>query len=624
MNAIFRDFDLDQCGDAASVHRVSSGPPRRKDVTNALYFGDNIDILRSGHIPDESVDLIYLDPPFNSQAHYNLLFPTPPSEVTAQAGAFKDSWSWGDDANLSYRDVMSHGGAVAKFIDALYSALGTSDMMAYLVMMAVRLQELRSKLKPTGCLYLHCDPTASHYLKVILDSVFGPERFMNEIVWKRTSAHSAARRWGDVHDTILYYSMGTEYVWNKVVTPYTDEHKARFRNHDANGRVWSDSDLTGPGLRNGYSGAEWHGLNPGDKGNHWKVSHKTVAGIVGDKAASELNTIEKLDILDDNDLIHWPKSGGYPRFKRTLGDGVPVQDIISDIFPVNSQAQERIGYPTQKPLSLLERIISVSTKPGDTVLDPFCGCGTTIEAAEKLGRQWIGIDIAIHAIKVIETRVRGASYKVEGIPRDFRSAVELAERDKYQFQWWANYLFNPHALREQKRGADQGVDGELFFPNGPGRTWGRMLTSVKGGVNIGSREIRDFRGAIEREKAEMGLFICLYSPTKAMLTEAASAGLANVVHGDIPRLQIVAIEEWFHGKFPRLPPLEHLPSAAFSTTKRRAASMATKTKPPEYPQLPLVFAGGKESSKLHLNRAMVTSQSGIVGGTRKQASLGLR
>jgi site-specific DNA-methyltransferase (adenine-specific) len=304
-------------------------------------------------------------------------------------------------------------------------------------------------------------------------------------------------------------------------------------------------------------------------------------------------------------------------------DGIPLQDVITDIPPINSQAQERIGYPTQKPLDLLKRIVEASTRPGDFVLDPFCGCGTTIEAAEQLGRKWIGIDIAIHAIKVIESRLSGASYKVEGIPRDFGSAVALAEKDKYQFQWWANYLFNPHALREQKRGADQGVDGELFFPNGPGRPWGRMLTSVKGGAkeNIGVKDVRDFGRVLEREKAEMGLFICLYPPTRPMMTEAATMGYADTVHGDIPRLQIVAIEEWFRGKFPKLPPLEHLPSAAFTTTRRRAARMTATASAPSYPELPLVYQGGKSTGPVHLNRNMVYAggDSGEGRGRAKRA-----
>lgn len=482
-------------------------------------------------------------------------------------------------------------------------------MMAYLAMMTIRLHELHGKLKPTGSIYLHCDPTASHYLKVVLDGIFGPNCFLNEIVWKRTGAHSAARRWADVHDSILFFSRSRNYTWNKVYTPYDDAYKARYKNEDEDGRRWSDDNLTAPGIRRGESGAAWKGYNPTEKGNHWKVSNLAVSEIVGDEKCRTLNTIDKLDVLNDAGLIHWPKSGGFPRFKRVLGKGMPVLDVITDIAPLNSQAQERIGYPTQKPLSLLDRIILSSSNPGDVVLDPFCGCGTTIESAQKNGRHWIGIDVAVHAIKVIESRLEESfggkiRYGIEGMPRDFISAVKLAERDKYQFQWWANYLFNPHALREQKKGADRGIDGELFFPNGPGRPWGRMLTSVKGGEQVGPSMVRDFARVLEREEAKLGLFICLRPPTREMTREAASVGLADVVHGDIPKLQIVSVEEWFKGKRPLLPPLEHLPSAAFAG--RRRPTSTTKRPDVDQPELPLSFKGSKEMIR-HYNLRMVTA-----------------
>jgi site-specific DNA-methyltransferase (adenine-specific) len=290
--------------------------------------------------------------------------------------------------------------------------------------------------------------------------------------------------------------------------------------------------------------------------------------------------------------------------------------VWTDIDRLNQTAKERLGYPTQKPIALLERIIAASSNKDDLVLDPFCGCGTTVEAAQRLGRRWIGIDVAVHAIQVIEARLAErlgkVRYDIEGMPRDFESAKQLAERDKYQFQWWANYLFNPHALREQKKGADKGIDGELYFPNGPGRRWGRMLTSVKGGLSLTPGMVRDFRGVLDREQAEMGLFICLHRPSNAMKTEAASAGLADTVHGDIPRIQIVAIEDWFAGKLPSLPPLEHLPTAAFSTAKRRsAAQRRTRVADPDQPELPFTIHGGKASKRgeaatsIHFNPRMV-------------------
>jgi site-specific DNA-methyltransferase (adenine-specific) len=583
--------------------------------SNKLYFGDNLEVLRE-YIPDDSVDLIYLDPPFNSQAGYNVLFTTPKDDAdSAQAQAFRDAWTWLEDAHESYLELMRLGGGTARFIDALKGALKESDMMAYLVMMAIRLRELHRKLKVDGSLYLHCDPTASHYLKVVLDGVFGPASFRNEIIWKRTSAHSAALRWGDVHDCILFYTKSDKYAWNKIVTDYDEAYKKRYKNVDEQGRRWADDNLTGPGTRGGDSGKPWKGFNPTDKGVHWKVSSKAVAELIGEAEASNLTTREKLDVLDKHGLIHWPRSEGFPRFKRVLGKGLPLQDMILDIPPLNSQAQERTGYPTQKPLTLLDRIIQASSKPGQVVLDPFCGCGTTVEAAERAGRRWIGIDVAVHAVKVIEGRLaelaeqRGkpVAYDIELLPRDFASAVKLAEKDKYQFQWWANYLFNPHALRERgKKGPDRGIDGELFFPNGPGRPWGRMLTSVKGG-KIELDDIRAFAHVLDAEKAEMGIFICLNKPTEKMRSEAIREGYADVVHGDMPKLQIVSIEEWFKGvNPPTLPPLEHLPSAAFSRRRRRPSPSPRPDV--EQPELPLIFTSGKAAKKgtvLHFNPRMV-------------------
>lgn len=584
-------------------------------ATNRLYFGDNLDILRE-YVEDESVDLVYLDPPFNSQAQYNLLFERQDEEDTsAQAGAFRDTWRWGDEAEWSYQELMKMGGETARFIAALRAALKESDTMAYLAMMAIRLQEMHRKLKPTGALYLHCDPSASHYLKVVLDGVFGARNFLNEIIWKRTSSHNSAKRYGPSHDSILFYAKSEDFVWNPQYGPYDQEYVDAFFTHtDDQGRRWCRTDLTGPGTRKGDSGLPWRKFDPTERGRHWQPPsyfYEKYAALTGDDLA-KYPLIKRLDKLDEAGLIHWPKKeGGAPRGKRLLEDakGAPLQDVWTDIRAIHNMADERIGYPTQKPLALMDRIISASTNAGDTILDPFCGCGTTVESAERSGRKWVGIDVAVHAIKVIESRLselsestgKPPSYITEGMPRDFASAVKLAEKDKYQFQWWANYLFNPHALREQKKGADRGVDGELFFPNGPGRPWGRMLTSVKGGEQVGPAMVRDFGRVLEREGAQLGLFICLHSPTREMTREAASMGLGDIVHGDIPRLQIVAIEEWFKGKMPLLPPLEHLPSAAFSGRRR---PQKPKRGDPEQPELPLSFKGGKQATR-HFNLRMV-------------------
>jgi len=571
-------------------------------VGNVLYFGDNLDILGE-YVEDESVDLIYLDPPFNSRAQYNLLFERPGSDLeSAQAGAFRDTWTWGADAEWSYKETMKLGGSTARIVDALRSALHESDMMAYLCMMTIRLHALHKKLKTTGSLYLHCDATAAHYLKIVLDGIFGTENFRSEITWKRTTSHgNVSRNYGAVADHILFYTRSDDYTWNQAYSPFEKAYiEEKFRGTDSNGRRWQSVTLRNPSVR--------PNLRYPYKASNGKIYQPHPNGWSCDP--------ERMRKYDREDRLHFPeKDDGKLRLKMYLDEspGVKVQNIWSDIPAVNSQAQERIGYPTQKPLALLERIIHVSSNAGDLVLDPFCGCGTTIEAAQQAGRQWIGIDVAVHAIKIIEARLEGLAdrigadvkYRVEGMPRDFESAKRLAEKDKYQFQWWANYLFNPHALREQKRGADRGIDGELFFPNGPGRPWGKMLTSVKGGENVGPSAVRDFARVLDREKAEMGLFICLYAATRAMTIEATSLGFADIVHGDIPRLQIVSIEEWFRKKVPILPPLEHLEPTAISSARRRSIPKSKRPDPTQ-PQLPLSFTGGKSAEiERHFNPGMV-------------------
>lgn len=519
-------------------------------MTNHLFYGDNLGVLRES-IADESVDLIYLDPPFNSNASYNVLFKGPSgNESAAQIEAFDDTWHWTDAAEEAFSQVLHSGnGAVAEMLRAMRSFLSENDMMAYLTMMAVRLLELHRVLKPTGSLYLHCDPTASHYLKILLDAVFGATNFRSELIWKRTAAHSAAKRWGDVHDVILFVSKSPDFIWNEVHSSYDEKYVARYRNVDPSGLRWSDDNLTAPGLRNGFSGKEWRGFNPSDKGNHWKVPAKKIEELIGKEKADKLNSLEKLDVLDENNLVHWPKSGGFPRYKRTLGKGMVAQDIITDIPPLNSQAQERLGYPTQKPVALLERILSASSNPGDVVLDPFCGCGTTVHAAEKLGRRWIGIDVTHLAIGLIEKRLRDAFPNVEftthGVPQDISGARDMAKRGRddknyyFEFEKWALSLINAQPGNLSKKGADKGIDGSIYFAK-----TSRAIVSVKAGDNVGVAMIRDLRGVIEREKAEIGIFLTLTPPTKPMISEAATAGQYEEegFHA-VPRLQIVTIEE---------------------------------------------------------------------------------
>ena len=509
---------------------------------NRLYFGDNLDILRQ-YVPDESVDLIYLDPPFNSNATYNVLFrERSGEEPAAQITAFEDTWHWGWESETAFQDVVTRGpDKVGSLLAALRQFLGQNDMMAYLTMMAQRMIELHRVLKPSGSIYLHCDPTASHYLKLLLDAVFNARNFKSEIVWKRTSAHSSANRPGPVHDNILMYAKSDEYLWNREFQPYDEDYlNTFFEMTDPDGRKWKRMDLTGAGTRHGATGMAWRGINITEKGRHWAYPPSV------------------LDELDEKGLIHWPKrNGGMPRLKQYADEmpGVPVQDVWTDIKPIHNLARERLGYPTQKLEALLERIIRASSNEGDVVLDPFCGCGTATVAAERLNRRWIGIDITHLAITLVRHRLHDSfgdqlrPYEIVGQPTDSGSAAALAEQDRYQFEWWALGLVDARPANDRRRGADAGVDGYInFFDDNRGRPK-RIIVQVKSGhVNRGM--IATLKGDMEREKAEIGVFITLQPPTGPMRQEALSAGIYTPEHfpdQQHPRVQILTIDELLAG-----------------------------------------------------------------------------
>lgn len=532
-------------------------------MTNTLYYGDNLHVLRE-HVKDESVDLIYLDPPFNSNANYNILFKSPEGHNSdAQIEAFEDTWHWNDSAESAFDEVMRSGNTAAfELLRAMRGFLGDNDMMAYLAMMAVRLLELHRVLKPTGSLYLHCDPTASHYLKLLLDGVFGAPNFLNEISWKRTFSHSGAKRWGDVHDTILFYRKSSGHLWNRQLQSMSDVYlDGKYRFNDERGR-YRLVILTGPGTRKGDSGKPWRGYYPTISGRHWAVPRRAIEALIEEGCDVPTSLHDQLELLYKEGFIRFPEkrdgSAGVPEFKFYLPEGQPIQDVILDIPPINSQAQERLGYPTQKPLALLERIIAASSNEGDVVLDPFCGCGTAVHAAQKLGRQWLGIDVTHLAISLIEKRMKdafpGANFTVEGRPQDLGAALDLAERDKYQFQWWAVSLVDALPFGGKKKGADGGIDGLIYFKPDGKRTE-KALVSVKGGKNVDVKMIRDLHSAMEREKAPFGVFICAGLPTKPMEREAASVGQwQNEYTGrSHPRLQILTLAELFKGKRPDIP-----------------------------------------------------------------------
>ncbi len=506
---------------------------------NRLLFGDNLKWLRDkGIFPDASVDLVYLDPPFNSNADYNVLFREASGEASqAQFHAFTDTWNWADAAQ-TYAEFVDDcpNTAVVEMMDALHDLLRNSPMMAYLAMMAPRLVELHRVLKPTGSLYLHCDPTASHYLRILLDGIFGAKNFRNEIVWERTTGRKAGRQFGRVHDVVLFYAKSDAWTWNPRSIPQTAE---TVRGHDliqdAGGQLFRLSDLTGAGQgpsRNFRGKA----IKP-PPGRHWMFDQ---AGI---------------DRLFAEGRIAF-SSNGRPRLKTHLEDlsGVAVHDIWTDIEPINASASERLGYPTQKPQALLERIIEASSNKGDLVFDPFCGCGTTIHAAQKLGRQWIGIDVTYLAINLIKRRLKDAfgddvQFEERGQPTDFGSAKELASLDKWQFQQWALSLIDarPRTAGEGK-GADRGVDGMLYFYESKDKRE-KILVQVKGG-GVKRNDAATLLGDVNNQKFVAGILITLEKPTKPMREEAADAGryTSKLWHDkDYPKIQLLTIEGLLNG-----------------------------------------------------------------------------
>ncbi|MHB9072174.1 MAG: DNA methyltransferase [Desulfobaccales bacterium] len=510
---------------------------------NQLYFGDNLGILRE-HVPVNSVDLIYLDPPFNSKATYNMLFKEPGGEQSpAQIAAFEDTWKWGPESDQAFHEVMTVGPQkLADLMESLRAFLGVNNMMAYLIMMAVRLVELHRVLKPTGSLYLHCDPTASHYLKLILDAIFGVKYFRNEIIWKRTSGHSDARRYGRVHDIILYYSRGNDFIWNPTQQAYDPSYVEQYyRYKDEDGRRWMSDNLSASGLTGGGYEYEWKGVK-----RVWRCP---------------VTTMERLEL---EGRIFYTRNG-IPRLKRYLDEsgGLPVQDVWTDVEALRSWHKERLEYPTQKPEPLLERIIRTSSNEGDLVLDPFCGCGTAVSVAERLKRRWIGIDITHLAIALIKQRLFDTfeaelcPYEVIGEPVDVPSAEALARQNRHEFERWALGMVYARPAKEQVKGADAGIDGVIHFNDDSSGRYKKVIIQVKSG-HVSVSQVRDLKGVMEREKAAIGAFITLMPPTRQMRDEATEARHyepESLPGLRFPRLQILTIAELFAGKsllYPRL------------------------------------------------------------------------
>ncbi len=511
---------------------------------NRLYYGDCLTIMEE--IPLGSVDLIYLDPPFNSNRDYNAIYTTETGRpLPDQVEAFCDTWTLDEETERAIQHMpvlMRENGIdddIAEFWRIWLNALRKTNpkVLAYLAYMTQRLLRMRGILKPTGSIYLHCDPTASHYIKVMMDGIFGHRNFRNEIVWKRTSGHSDSKTMGAVHDVILRYGRTGKARYNIQYVPYSEEYtKERYRHRDSDGRRYMDGDLTAKGLKGGGYSYEYEGVS-----NIWRVP------------------FDAMKRLHEQNRLYFTAVGGI-RIKRYLDEmkGVPVNDLWTDIPPVNSRANERLGYATQKPLALLERIIKASTKPGDTVFDPFCGCATTIEAAHRLNRKWIGIDIAIHAIKrVASVRLRdrlglveGTDFTVEGVPRNLEGAKDLWERDKYHFQKWA--VEQVDGFVTARKSGDGGVDGRLYFDLPGERDLQSMVIEVKGGANVGIGVARDLRGVLERDSAQMaGLIVMddLGDRKKANFArEMAQAGDMDALGMKYARMQMLTVQEILDGK----------------------------------------------------------------------------
>jgi DNA modification methylase len=572
-----------------------------------LYYGDNLDILKR-YLKDESVDLVYLDPPFNSAQNYNAFFHEKDgTDAASQIHAFEDTWHWDIETKKAYDAVTESPGKVSDVMQAFYTFLGGNDMMAYLTMMSSRLVELRRVLKSTGSLYLHCDPTASHYLKLLLDAVMGPDNYRNEISWKRSQPKSHTTiNFSNCRDIILRYSKTQDAVFNKVFGKHDPDYIEKFyRFTDPDGRRYRLGDITNPNKNRPNLTYEFLGVK-----RVWRW------------------TKDRMQKAYEQGLIYQSKPGSVPQEKRYLDkmEGQPLSDDWSDIEHLHGANAEALGYPTQKPVALLERIILASTNPGGLVLDPFCGCGTTIDAAEKNGRDWIGIDVTQLAISLIKNRLQdtyGRRLKFEsssrrepapsssseksqsgltsaatavsspsppqkeeragvrrpivsnsnplaptlsplgrgegeekislvriiGEPTTPNEAATLAEDDKYQFQWWALGLVGARPV-EQKKGADHGIDGKILFRDDPKAARPeQIIIQVKGG-KTGVKDVRDLRGVLDREQAAIGILISLQPATGPMETEAASAGFYEhkTNRQKYPRLQLRTVKELMEGK----------------------------------------------------------------------------
>lgn len=507
-------------------------------MVNKLYYGDNLEVLRK-YIKDESIDLCYIDPPFNSKRNYNQIYNNLGKEDQAQAQAFVDTWTWDNHANEALEEIQSNyqgkfTSQTIDLIDGLTKVLGKGSLLAYLVSMTLRIVEIHRVLKSTGSFYLHCDPTASHYLKIVLDTIFCSQGgdYIAEITWERTSAHSDSKTFANTTDVIFLYSKRI-LMFNQQFKPYSEEYLKKYYKHqDGKGR-FLDRDLTAGGLSGGGYNYDWKGIK-----KLWRCP------------------IETMQKYEEQNKLYYTRNG-TPRLKQYLEEmpGVPLTNLWNDIPPINSQASERLGYPTQKPEALLERIIKASSNKGDIILDAYCGCGTTIAVAERLERNWIGIDITYQSISLILKRLEDSFGKnvldkieLNGIPKDMESAQALAtkpdDRTRKEFEKWAVLTYsNNRAVINDKKGADKGVDAIAYF-QGDKDNREKIIFQVKSG-NVKSGDIRDLQGTMTLQGAALGIFITLKPPSKDMVQTAKSAGIyrGRYMSQSVDKIEIVTVQE---------------------------------------------------------------------------------
>jgi len=507
-------------------------------MVNKLYYGDNLEVLRK-YIKDESIDLCYIDPPFNSKRNYNQIYNNLGKEDQAQAQAFVDTWTWDNHANEALEEIQSNyqgkfTSQTIDLIDGLTKVLGKGSLLAYLVSMTLRIVEIHRVLKSTGSFYLHCDPTASHYLKIVLDTIFCSQGgdYIAEITWERTSAHSDSKTFANTTDVIFLYSK-LILMFNQQFKPYSEEYLKKYYKHqDGKGR-FLDRDLTAGGLSGGGYNYDWKGIK-----KLWRCP------------------IETMQKYEEQNKLYYTRNG-TPRLKQYLEEmpGVPLTNLWNDIPPINSQASERLGYPTQKPEALLERIIKASSNKGDIILDAYCGCGTTIAVAERLERNWIGIDITYQSISLMLKRLEDSFGKnvldkieLNGIPKDMESAQALAtkpdDRTRKEFEKWAVLTYsNNRAVINDKKGADKGIDAIAYF-QGDKDNREKIIFQVKSG-NVKSGDIRDLQGTMTLQGAALGIFITLNPPSKDMIQTAKSAGIYRSPYRSqsVDKIEIVTVQE---------------------------------------------------------------------------------